>query len=183
MALSWFGLEFAHKFKELIDQVKTTKSSSTKDHKPHQVPPTAGGLQPTTRERWKPDPPERTSIGMPEAVDIVINIHIHTNYLVMNFKSILIYHLVCLGVNQVTLADVPQVQGYQINLVSELHQKSPPTPQHYTLEQISLIQDRLSNGWNSLWKWALFPTYSWFPKRMVAETSYQPESSKPICSH
>ena len=90
------------------------------------------------------------------------------NYLRINFKRTLVCHIRDQGVTPIQKTDLPlagrlvyylqnwsvitrdrwvldTVQGYQIDLVSEPHQRSLPTPPHHSSTQSQLIQEELSN--------------------------------------
>ena len=164
VAPSLFGPEFARKSKELIDQVKAIRSTAQKFR---QGPPRAGGLQSTTRERWRPELRERQSpvSAEPESSgNQTIDLPMYTDHLIINYKGTLACQIACMGVKNLGLTDLPQagklchhlsnwsiitqdrwvlntVQGYLIDFVSEPHQQSPPNPPHCSSEQTSLIQE------------------------------------------
>ena len=78
------------------------------------APPKAGGLQSTTRERWKPGLRERQSPVPAESessVDQTIDFAMFSNHLIMNYKSTLVYQIACMGVKSLRLADLPQAGG------------------------------------------------------------------------
>ena len=104
VAPSLFGPEFARKSKELIDQVKAIWSTTQKDGKSffRQGPPKSrGGLQSTTRERWRPELRERQSPvpAEPESSgDQTIDLPVYTDHLIINYKGTLACQIVCMGV-------------------------------------------------------------------------------------
>ena len=134
------------------------------------APPRAGGggLQSTPRERWRPElrgrqlpvPAEPESSG-----NQTIDFSVYTDYLIINYKDTLACQVVCMGVENLGLADLPQagrlchhlsnwliitqdrwilntVQGYLIDFVSEPHQQSPPNPPHCSSEQTNWSDSR-----------------------------------------
>ena len=173
VAPSLFGLEFAHKSKDHVEQVKALRSSGgAKESKQQffrQGPPTTGGILPKTRERRLPAFPE----GEPSTAECTkvsmdqVNTHVCVyNHLIMNFKSTLACYIKCHGVTPIQRTDLPlagrlghhiqnwsaitrdrwvldTVQGYRIDFMSQPHQQSLSTPPHYSSEQSLLIQEEL----------------------------------------
>ena len=100
-----------------------------------------------------------------EHLEQVTHAHTFTKSVIMNWKSILLNQIACLGVEHCHQPDLPQagrlahylanwsaitqdqwvlstVRGYRIDFVAMPRQESRPTP-HYTSEQVTLIQEEI----------------------------------------
>ena len=164
-----FGLEFAHKLKELVDRVRTIRSTTQKDGKLlFQQAPKSSGITVSDLGEVEARAPER-EIGSSNRAGGLngTNSKLHV---CKSFNNELQKYS-CLpdcvhGVNNLQLTDLPQtgrlcyylskwsiitqdrwvlhtVWGYLIDFVLEPHQQFPPNPPHYSSEQTSLIHKEL----------------------------------------
>ena len=129
-----------------------------------------GGVQQPETEPRRRSPERRGKPGevVPEKhMEKVTHAHTILKSVMMNWKTTLVNQIACLGVVHHYQPDLPQagrlvhyltnwsaitqdqwvlntVRGYQIDFVAKPHQGSLPTPPHYTLEQVTLIQEELA---------------------------------------
>ena len=166
---SLFGPEFAQKSKQLVDQVKAMRSTlSTPKQFFRTGPPNSRGV--TVGNRPKEEEPRKDGQAKNHSRRTLGKVtHAHTilKSVMMNWKSILVNQIACLGVEQLCQPDLPQagrlayyltnwsaitqdqwvlnaVRGYQIDFVAMPQQESQPTPPHYTSEQVTLIQEEVA---------------------------------------